>query len=114
MVAKREPEIPVTPSSGNVFADLGFAEPEDELTKAQIDAPTTQTRRAARAAPFPSLQGDVAIGRRFALRCRGRMGGVPGCVKAPQGGAVIRAKRLKERTLCVIVRRDEPAWRRTS
>jgi predicted XRE-type DNA-binding protein len=29
-------EIPVTPSSGNVFADLGFAEPEEELTKAQL------------------------------------------------------------------------------
>ncbi|MGB7219286.1 MAG: helix-turn-helix transcriptional regulator [Vicinamibacterales bacterium] len=24
------------PSSGNVFADLGFAEPEEELTKAQL------------------------------------------------------------------------------
>jgi predicted XRE-type DNA-binding protein len=36
MVEKREAEIPVTPSSGNVFADLGFAEPEDELTKAQL------------------------------------------------------------------------------
>jgi len=29
-------EIPVTPGSGNVFADLGFAEPEEELTKAQL------------------------------------------------------------------------------
>jgi predicted XRE-type DNA-binding protein len=36
MVKKSEPEIPVTPSSGNVFADLGFAEPEEELTKAQL------------------------------------------------------------------------------
>jgi predicted XRE-type DNA-binding protein len=36
MVEKREAEIPVTPSSGNVFADLGFAEPEEELTKAQL------------------------------------------------------------------------------
>jgi len=26
----------VTPSSGNVFTDLGFAEPEEELTKAQL------------------------------------------------------------------------------
>lgn len=33
---KQEPDIPVTPSSGNVFADLGFAEPEEELTKAQL------------------------------------------------------------------------------
>jgi hypothetical protein len=44
MVKKREnepgaeaaTEIPVRPSSGNVSADLGFAEPEEELTKAQL------------------------------------------------------------------------------
>jgi predicted XRE-type DNA-binding protein len=36
MVKKRDAEIPVTPGSGNVFADLGFAEPEEELTKAQL------------------------------------------------------------------------------
>jgi len=44
MVKKREADpgsaagtrIPVTPSSGNVFADLGFAEPEEELAKAQL------------------------------------------------------------------------------
>ena len=28
--------IPVTRSSGNVFADLGVAEPEEELAKAQL------------------------------------------------------------------------------
>ncbi len=28
--------IPVTESSGNVFADLGVAEPEEEMTKAQL------------------------------------------------------------------------------
>ena len=36
MVKKLEPEFPVTPSSGNVFADLGLAEPEEELAKAQL------------------------------------------------------------------------------
>jgi predicted XRE-type DNA-binding protein len=35
-VCREPPEIPVTPSSGNVFADLGFAEPEEELAKAQL------------------------------------------------------------------------------
>lgn len=30
------PVTAVTASSGNVFADLGFAEPEEELTKAQL------------------------------------------------------------------------------
>src|SRR5438128_10517845 len=29
-------EIPVTPSSGNVFADLGLAEPEELLAKAEL------------------------------------------------------------------------------
>jgi predicted XRE-type DNA-binding protein len=32
----QEREIAVTPGSGNVFADLGFAEPEEELTKTQL------------------------------------------------------------------------------
>jgi predicted XRE-type DNA-binding protein len=37
MVKKRETKaVAVTESSGNVFADLGFAEPEEELTKAQL------------------------------------------------------------------------------
>ena len=36
MVKKREANIPVTASSGNVFADMGMAEPEEELTKAQL------------------------------------------------------------------------------
>jgi predicted XRE-type DNA-binding protein len=36
MGKKRKTEIPVTPSSGNVFADIGLPEPEDELTKAQL------------------------------------------------------------------------------
>jgi predicted XRE-type DNA-binding protein len=36
MVKKREAKIPVTAGSGNVFADLGFEDPEEELTKAQL------------------------------------------------------------------------------
>jgi len=36
MVKKREADIPVTASSGNVFADMGLPEPEEELTKAQL------------------------------------------------------------------------------
>ena len=34
----KTPVTAVTASSGNVFADLGFAEPEEELTKAQLAA----------------------------------------------------------------------------
>jgi predicted XRE-type DNA-binding protein len=36
MVRKRNAKIPVTPGSGNVFADMGLPEPEEELTKAQL------------------------------------------------------------------------------
>jgi predicted XRE-type DNA-binding protein len=36
MVGKRAEEITVTASSGNVFADIGLPEPEEELTKAQL------------------------------------------------------------------------------
>jgi hypothetical protein len=35
MVSKRE-KIPVTPGGGNVFANLGLPEPEEELTKAEL------------------------------------------------------------------------------
>ena len=34
MTGKREAEIAVTGSSGNVFADIGLPEPEEELAKA--------------------------------------------------------------------------------
>ncbi len=36
MVRQRAVDIKVTESSGNVFADMGLAEPEEELTKAQL------------------------------------------------------------------------------
>jgi predicted XRE-type DNA-binding protein len=36
VVKKIRRQIPVTPSSGNVFADMGLPEPEEELTKAQL------------------------------------------------------------------------------
>ena len=32
----KKSDLRVTPGSGNVFADLGFAEPEEELAKAQL------------------------------------------------------------------------------
>jgi predicted XRE-type DNA-binding protein len=36
MPRKRRTKIPVIESSGNVFADLSLAEPEEELVKAQL------------------------------------------------------------------------------
>jgi predicted XRE-type DNA-binding protein len=48
MVKKRRTKIPVTASSGNVFADLGFAEPEEELTRAQLASHIRQTIKRRR------------------------------------------------------------------
>ncbi len=45
MVKRSKSDIPVTPSGGNVFADLGFAEPEEELTKAQLASRIRQVIR---------------------------------------------------------------------
>ncbi len=36
MVMKRETDAPEIESSGNVFADIGLPEPDEELTKAQL------------------------------------------------------------------------------
>ena len=36
MAGQHNDDITVTPGSGNVFADLGVAEPEEELAKAQL------------------------------------------------------------------------------
>jgi predicted XRE-type DNA-binding protein len=36
MAGKHEDEIPVMRGSSNVFADLGIAEPDEELAKAQL------------------------------------------------------------------------------
>jgi predicted XRE-type DNA-binding protein len=46
MAKKQTSEIPVIASSGNVFADLGFEAPEEELTKAQL---ASQIRRIIQA-----------------------------------------------------------------
>ena len=51
-MAKRtttEPDvIPVTESSGNVFADMGVAEPEEELAKGQLASHIRDTIRRRR------------------------------------------------------------------
>jgi predicted XRE-type DNA-binding protein len=59
MVEKRETEIPVTSGSGNVFADLGFPEPEEELTKAQLASHIRQIikRRRLTQAAAAALMG---------------------------------------------------------
>jgi predicted XRE-type DNA-binding protein len=44
----KQPRIAVTPSSGNVFADLGFVEPAEELAKAQLASLIGQVIRRRR------------------------------------------------------------------
>ena len=46
--ARQAGVIPVTAGSDNVFADLGVADPEEELTKAQLAAHIRQTIRRRR------------------------------------------------------------------
>lgn len=52
-------DVTVTPGSGNVFADLGVAEPEEELAKAQLASHirTTIGRRKLTQARVATLMG---------------------------------------------------------
>jgi predicted XRE-type DNA-binding protein len=44
----RKPLIAVTPSSGNVFADIGVADPEEALAKAQLASRIREVVRRSR------------------------------------------------------------------
>lgn len=44
----KTPLIPATPSSGNVFADIGVPEPEEELAKAQLASRIREIVRRSR------------------------------------------------------------------
>ncbi len=59
MAGKREAAITVTEGSGNVFADMGLPEPEEELTKAQLASHIRQVikRRRLTQAAAASLMG---------------------------------------------------------
>jgi predicted XRE-type DNA-binding protein len=59
MVKKREAEIPVTTSSGNVFADMRLPEPEEELTKAQLASHIRQVIRRRR---LPQVAAAALMG----------------------------------------------------
>lgn len=48
MAERDEHDIPVTEGTDNVFADLGFAEPEEELTKAELASHIRQAIRQRR------------------------------------------------------------------
>ena len=59
MARKHPAKIPVTPGSGNVFADLGFAEPEEELTKAQL---ATQIRHIIKRRRLTQIAAAALMG----------------------------------------------------
>ena len=59
MIKKREAKIPVTASSGNVFADMGFAELEEELTKAQL---ATHIRQIIKQNRLPQMAAGTLMG----------------------------------------------------
>ena len=44
----KKPPIGVTPSSGNVFADIGVADPEEALAKAQLASRIREVLRRSR------------------------------------------------------------------
>lgn len=48
MARPRTSDIKVTPGSGNVFVDLGFAEPAEELAKAQLASLIRQVMKRRR------------------------------------------------------------------
>lgn len=53
----KEPDvIPVTGSSGNVFADLSVAEPEEELAKAQLASHIRETIKRRRLTQIRAAQ----------------------------------------------------------
>jgi hypothetical protein len=68
MARKHAPaDISVTPGSGNVFADLGFEEPEEELAKAQLASHLRQHSPPLlplvhELPPEPPLDAEVAVG----------------------------------------------------
>lgn len=59
MAKARASDIPVTAGSGNVFADLGFAEADEELARAQLASHIRQIirRRRLTQAEAASLMG---------------------------------------------------------
>jgi predicted XRE-type DNA-binding protein len=48
MVSKEVMGMSVTPSSGNVFADIGLPDPDEELTKAQLASQIRQVVKRRR------------------------------------------------------------------
>ena len=83
-------DVAVTPSSGNVFADLGFEKPEEELLKAQLvreirallkrrrltQAKASAWARAIRRVRDREWQGRALLARApAALRAPARSGG---------------------------------------
>jgi len=59
VVKKRKTDIPVTAGSGNVFADIGLAEPEEELTKAQL---TSHIRQAIKRRRLTQVAAAALMG----------------------------------------------------
>ena len=66
----KKSDISVTPSSGNVFADLGFAEPEEELARAQLAAFALQGYGAR-------LVGEIGLGFHKLIELARASGGEP-------------------------------------
>jgi predicted XRE-type DNA-binding protein len=73
MVKRSKADIPVSASSGNVFADMGLPEPEEELIKAQLASHIRQVmkhRRLTQAAAASLMGIDQP---KVSALCNGRL-----------------------------------------
>lgn len=59
MDKEREADIPVTESSGNIFADMGLPQAEEELTKAQL---TSHIRRVIKRQRLTQVAAATVMG----------------------------------------------------
>ena len=74
-VVKRPGDVAVTPGSGNVFADLGVANPGEELAKAQL---ASHIRRALQRRRLTQVQAASLMGLdqpKVSAIVTGRLGG---------------------------------------
>jgi predicted XRE-type DNA-binding protein len=78
MAGKRESEVPVIEGSGNVFADLGVCEPEEELAKAQLASLIREAIRRRRLTQAAAAALTGLDQPKVSALVNGRLGGYSG------------------------------------
>jgi predicted XRE-type DNA-binding protein len=75
MAGKHEDEIAVIEGSGNVFADLGVADPDEELAKAQLAGHIRQAIKLRRLTQAEAATLTGLDQPKVSARVNGRLGG---------------------------------------